>query len=289
MYLPTTNIILNSFFFFFLETLEQSRLLRGLSPPLQISQRVVPKAHLSVAKLRLWGFSMHSGGTHGMRSTKTEGQQIKWKRICNQNNNTRSKKSLMTSSPMTSQRVTFDISAFSPSFGNTVMLIPGSQSLMKGRLPVFRSSSRIKSMFLAQTFPWMRFLFSCTQSWQRKWSHTVDAAKVYNELPNYSPTCFFLPDSAWPTPAAWPPPASRWYSHHFYSFLSRCPTSQTFHTPAPSCLTRKRQFRWNQKCIIFLGWCTAVSFLWPLNKVLLMTKMYHSSVAHNNELKGLIY
>lgn len=58
----------------FLVTLEQSRVLSGLSPPLQISQRVVPKAHLSVAKLRFWGFSMHSGGTHGIRSTSTKGQ-----------------------------------------------------------------------------------------------------------------------------------------------------------------------------------------------------------------------
>ncbi|KAG7223916.1 hypothetical protein INR49_015172 [Caranx melampygus] len=37
-----------------------------------ISQRVVPKPHLSVAKLRFWGFSMHSGGTHGIRSTNTD-------------------------------------------------------------------------------------------------------------------------------------------------------------------------------------------------------------------------
>lgn len=55
-------------------TLEQSRVLSGLSPPLQISQRVVPKPHLSVAKLRFWGFSMHSGGTHGIRSTRTDGR-----------------------------------------------------------------------------------------------------------------------------------------------------------------------------------------------------------------------
>lgn len=55
-------------------TLEQSRVLSGLSPPLQISQSVVPKPHLSVAKLRFWGFSMHSGGTHGIRSTRTDGR-----------------------------------------------------------------------------------------------------------------------------------------------------------------------------------------------------------------------
>lgn len=53
-------------------TLEQSRVLSGLSPPLQISHRVVPKPHLSVAKLRFWGFSMHSGGTQGIRSTNTD-------------------------------------------------------------------------------------------------------------------------------------------------------------------------------------------------------------------------
>lgn len=33
-------------------TFELSSVLRGLSPPLQISQSVVPKLHLSVAKLR---------------------------------------------------------------------------------------------------------------------------------------------------------------------------------------------------------------------------------------------
>lgn len=56
----------------FFVTLEQSRVLSGLSPPLQISHRVVPKPHLSVAKLRFWGFLMHSGGTHGIRSTRTD-------------------------------------------------------------------------------------------------------------------------------------------------------------------------------------------------------------------------
>lgn len=56
-------------------TLEQSRVLSGLSPPLQISHSVVPKPHLSVAKLRFWGFSMHSGGTQGIRSTRTEGEE----------------------------------------------------------------------------------------------------------------------------------------------------------------------------------------------------------------------
>lgn len=58
-------------------TLEQSRVLSGLSPPLQISQRVVPKPHLSVAKLRFWGFSMHSGGTQGIRSTNTDEEKRK--------------------------------------------------------------------------------------------------------------------------------------------------------------------------------------------------------------------
>lgn len=55
------------------------------------------------------------------------------------------------------------MSAFSPSLGSTVMLIPGSLSFMNGRLPVFRSSSRIRRTFLAQTFPWMMFLSSCVQ------------------------------------------------------------------------------------------------------------------------------
>ncbi|TNN65067.1 hypothetical protein EYF80_024676 [Liparis tanakae] len=50
----------------------KSRVLSGLSPPLQISHSVVPKPHLSLAKLMFWGFSMHSGGTHGIRSTRTD-------------------------------------------------------------------------------------------------------------------------------------------------------------------------------------------------------------------------
>lgn len=52
-------------------------MLSGFSPPLQISHRVVPKPHLSVAKLRFWGFSMHSGATQGTRSTRTrEGETL---------------------------------------------------------------------------------------------------------------------------------------------------------------------------------------------------------------------
>lgn len=47
------------------------------------------------------------------------------------------------------------------SLGRTVMLTPGSLSLMKGGFPVFRSSSRISRTFLAQTFPWTRFFSSC--------------------------------------------------------------------------------------------------------------------------------
>lgn len=52
-------------------TLEQSSVPSGLSPPLQISHSVVPKPQRSAAKLSLWGFWMHSGGTHGIRSTRT--------------------------------------------------------------------------------------------------------------------------------------------------------------------------------------------------------------------------
>jgi len=52
-------------------TLEESRALSGLSPPLQISHKVVPKLHLSVARLSCLGFSIHSGGTHGILSRRT--------------------------------------------------------------------------------------------------------------------------------------------------------------------------------------------------------------------------
>lgn len=53
-------------------TLEPSSVLSGLSPLLQISHSVVPKLHLSAAKLRFWGLSMHSGATQGTWSTRTE-------------------------------------------------------------------------------------------------------------------------------------------------------------------------------------------------------------------------
>lgn len=52
-------------------TLEESSALRGLSPPLQISHKVVPKLHLSVARLSCLGFSIHSGGTQGILSRRT--------------------------------------------------------------------------------------------------------------------------------------------------------------------------------------------------------------------------
>lgn len=175
----------------FFWTFELSSVLRGLSPPLQISQSVVPKLHLSVAKLRFWGFSMHSGGTHGIRSTSTAGQTCKemqentkcWKcrpkmkqkgskRWLNyilvgiSDNHTKEKPCSEHHSNITQvwgASLGTAMSAFSPSLGSTVMLIPGSLSLMNGRLPVFRSSSRIRRTFLAQTFPWMTFLSSCVQ------------------------------------------------------------------------------------------------------------------------------
>lgn len=43
----------------------------GFSPPLQISQSVVPKLHLSVARLTFLGSTIHSGATHGILSSKT--------------------------------------------------------------------------------------------------------------------------------------------------------------------------------------------------------------------------
>lgn len=56
-------------------TLWQSSMLRGFSPQLQISHNVVPKLHLSAAKLKFWGSTIHSGGTQGMRSSKTGEQE----------------------------------------------------------------------------------------------------------------------------------------------------------------------------------------------------------------------
>lgn len=44
---------------------------KGFSPPLQISQSVVPKLHLSAARFRLAGSVKHSGGTQGILSTRT--------------------------------------------------------------------------------------------------------------------------------------------------------------------------------------------------------------------------
>lgn len=66
---------------FFL-TLELSMFASGFSPPLQISQSVVPKLHLSVARLRFLGSMIHSGGTHGIRSTKTEIRKIRLELTC---------------------------------------------------------------------------------------------------------------------------------------------------------------------------------------------------------------
>lgn len=56
-------------------TLESSSVANGLSPPLQISHSVVPKLHLSTARLRLAGSSIHSGGTQGILSSKTGHKQ----------------------------------------------------------------------------------------------------------------------------------------------------------------------------------------------------------------------
>lgn len=47
------------------------------------------------------------------------------------------------------------------SLGRTVMLMPGSLSLMKGGFPARRSSSLIRRTFFAQTFPWTRCFSSC--------------------------------------------------------------------------------------------------------------------------------
>lgn len=49
---------------------------KGFSPPLQISQSVVPKLHLSAARLRLAGSVKHSGGTQGILSTRTGSKKI---------------------------------------------------------------------------------------------------------------------------------------------------------------------------------------------------------------------
>lgn len=43
----------------------------GFSPPLQISHNVVPKLHLSEARLRFLGSKTHSGDTQGIRSRRT--------------------------------------------------------------------------------------------------------------------------------------------------------------------------------------------------------------------------
>lgn len=56
-------------------TLELSSVAKGLSPPLQISHSVVPKLHLSAARLSLAGSSIHSGGTQGILSMRTDYRQ----------------------------------------------------------------------------------------------------------------------------------------------------------------------------------------------------------------------
>lgn len=118
-------------------TLELSSVLSGFSPPLQISHSVVPKPHLSVAKLKFWGFSTHSGGTQGMRSTRTEREK-------------RSHTHVHTAVTTATRPIH---TLLSLSRGSTATLMPGSLSLMKGGLPDMRSSSRISRTFLAHTFP----------------------------------------------------------------------------------------------------------------------------------------
>lgn len=49
-----------------------SSVAKGLSPPLQISQSVVPKLHLSADRLRLAGSLRHSGETQGILSIRTD-------------------------------------------------------------------------------------------------------------------------------------------------------------------------------------------------------------------------
>lgn len=60
--------------------LELSSVPKGFSPPLQISHSVVPKLHLSAAKLRLAESPMHSGGTQGILSMRTEHAKIHGKK-----------------------------------------------------------------------------------------------------------------------------------------------------------------------------------------------------------------
>lgn len=56
------------------------------------------------------------------------------------------------------------------SLGRTVMLMPGSLSLMKGGFPAFQSSSLTRRTFLAHTLPWTRCFssYGCSQEHQNK-------------------------------------------------------------------------------------------------------------------------
>lgn len=69
------NTELQTYITYVSPTLELSSVAKGFSPPLQISHSVVPKLHLSAARLRLAESSIHSGGTQGILSIRTYHKQ----------------------------------------------------------------------------------------------------------------------------------------------------------------------------------------------------------------------
>lgn len=89
------------------------------------------------------------------------------------------------------------------SLGKMVIPIPGSLSLIKGRLPDLLSSSLVSKIFFAHTFPWIRFLSSCSR--QRRWFNFSRCHFYFNKHYANNSRC-----RAWDMEASHPPPTIPW-------------------------------------------------------------------------------
>lgn len=169
-------------------TLELSSVLSGFSPPLQISHRVVPKPHLSVAKLRFWGFSMHSGGTQGMRSTRTERERERRSQT-----HARPRAEHLLAPPLT----------FPGQHAHADAWVAELDEGGAPRRPVLLSDQQ---HVLGADVSVDEVLVLLRGREGRVYSSGTSSSSSSSSLP---PQAAALPGSAWPRTAAWPPPASR--------------------------------------------------------------------------------
>lgn len=213
-------------------TLELSRVLSGLSPPLHISHSVVPKPHLSAAKDRFWALSMHSGGTHGIRSKRTtEYDTILW---------TGSQTSLWIVLVCGDVALTFsgqnsDADARVTEFdeGQTArpfVLLSDQQNIFGTDVAVYEILLLLCANMTKYHRDMSLFFFS------RQCTACVRQVRV-------------LPGRAWPRPVVWPLPASTWCWCSFCSSSDKCPENQICQSPAPSCLTNRTDVTVQQRRI----------------------------------------